>query len=226
MLERIGRLGSFTAHFYGDPKKRELNSEAEVAEILSAMEGLTWSVTSVKRGEKKRSPAPPFITSTLQQEASRKLNMTPKRTMAIAQQLYEGVEVSGEGTLGLITYMRTDSTRLSEDALGAVRDFIRQRHGAEFYAGERVYKTKNAAQDAHEAIRPSNVLLTPERIKNDLSQDQFKLYKLIWDRFVACQMANAVYDVTGIEVACGNHIFRANHQSLRFAGFTDRKSVV
>ena len=219
-LERIDRPGSFTAHFYGDPKKRELNSEAEVAEILSAMEGLTWSVTSVKRGEKKRSPAPPFITSTLQQEASRKLNMTPKRTMAIAQQLYEGVEVSGEGTLGLITYMRTDSTRLSEDALGAVRDFIRQRHGAEFYAGERVYKTKNAAQDAHEAIRPSNVLLTPERIKNDLSQDQFKLYKLIWDRFVACQMANAVYDVTGIEVACGNHIFRANHQSLRFAGFT------
>lgn len=219
-LERIDRPGSFTAHFYGDPKKRELNSEAEVAEILSAMEGLTWSVTSVKRGEKKRSPAPPFITSTLQQEASRKLNMTPKRTMAIAQQLYEGVEVSGEGTLGLITYMRTDSTRLSEDALGAVRDFIRQRHGAEFYAGERVYKTKNAAQDAHEAIRPSNVLLTPERIKIDLSQDQFKLYKLIWDRFVACQMANAVYDVTGIEVACGNHIFRANHQSLRFAGFT------
>ena len=219
-LERVGRPGSFTAHFYGDPKKRELNSEAEVTEILRSMEGKPFSVTSVKRGEKKRSPAPPFITSTLQQEASRKLNMTPKRTMAIAQQLYEGVEVSGEGTLGLITYMRTDSTRLSEDALGAARDFIRERHGDEFYAGERVYKTKNAAQDAHEAIRPSNVHLTPERLKIDLSQDQYRLYKLIWDRFVACQMANAVYDVTGIEAACGDNVFRANHQSMRFAGFT------
>ncbi len=219
-LARVGRPGSFTAHFYGDPKKRELNSEAEVNEILASLEGAAWTVASVKRGEKKRSPAPPFITSTLQQEASRKLNMTPKRTMAIAQQLYEGVEIEGEGTLGLITYMRTDSTRLSEDAVGAVREFIRQRHGEQFDAGERVYKTKNAAQDAHEAIRPSNVWLDPESIKKDLSQDQYRLYKLIWSRFVACQMANALYDVTGIEVACGKNVFRANHQSLRFAGFT------
>jgi len=219
-LTRIGRPGSFTARFYGDPKKRELSSEAEVDAVLASMEGQTVSVRSVKRGEKKRTPAAPFITSTLQQEASRKLNMTPKRTMAIAQQLYEGVEIAGEGTQGLITYMRTDSTRLSEDALHAVRDFIRERHGEEYFTGERVYKTKGAAQDAHEAIRPSNVWLEPERIRSDLTPDQYRLYKLVWSRFVACQMANAVYDVTSIEAACGANIFRANHQSMRFPGFT------
>ncbi len=219
-LTRVGRPGSFTAHFYGDPKKRELNSEAEVKAILDSLEGGVWTVASVKKSEKKRSPAPPFITSTLQQEASRKLNMTPRRTMAVAQQLYEGVEIAGEGTLGLITYMRTDSTRLSDDALGAVRDFIHKRHGEQFYAGARVYKTKNAAQDAHEAIRPSNVWLDPESIKADLTAEQYKLYRLIWSRFVACQMANALYDVTAIEVSCGQNVFRANHQSLRFPGFT------
>ena len=221
VLDRVGKPGSFKARFYGDPKRRELASEAEVQEVLASLESGSFSVSSVKRSEKKRSPAPPFITSTLQQEASRKLNMTPKRTMAIAQQLYEGVDIAGEGTLGLITYMRTDSTRLSEDALEAAKEFIVGRYGKQYYNGAyRQFKTKNAAQDAHEAIRPSNVRLDPETISGDLTKDQYRLYKLIWSRFVACQMANALFDAIAIEAACGNNVFRANHQSLKFAGFT------
>ncbi len=220
-LERVGKPGKFVARFYGDPKKRELGSEADVLEVLQSLEQNEFSVTSVKRTEKKRSPAPPFITSTLQQEASRKLNMTPKRTMAVAQQLYEGVDITGEGTLGLITYMRTDSTRLSEDALEAAREFITDRYGKQYYNGtHRQFKTKNAAQDAHEAIRPSNVRLDPETIAGDLTKDQYRLYKLIWSRFVACQMANALYDAIAIEASCGQNVFRANHQSPKFAGFT------
>ncbi|MCI8525844.1 MAG: type I DNA topoisomerase [Oscillospiraceae bacterium] len=221
LLQRVGKPGSFRARFYGDPKKRELKSEAEVAAVIASLERGAFSVASVKRTEKKRSPAPPFITSTLQQEASRRLNMTPKRTMAIAQQLYEGVDISGEGTIGLITYMRTDSTRLSDDALAAVQEFITSRYGQAYHNGaHRQFKTKNAAQDAHEAIRPSNVWLDPERISKDLSRDQYRLYKLIWSRFVACQMSNALYDAIAIEAVCGDHVFRANHQSLKFAGFT------
>lgn len=221
LLERVGKPGSFKARFYGDPKKRELPDEAAVSAVLHSLEGGSFSVGSVKRTEKKRSPAPPFITSTLQQEASRKLNMTPKRTMAIAQQLYEGVDISGEGTLGLITYMRTDSTRLSEDALEAAKEFITSQYGAKYYNGtHRQFKTKNAAQDAHEAIRPSNVRLDPETIAGDLTKDQYRLYKLIWSRFVACQMSNALYDAIAIEATCGSNVFRANHQSLKFSGFT------
>ncbi len=168
----------------------------------------------------KRTPAPPFITSTLQQEASRKLNMTPRRTMMIAQQLYEGVEISGEGSVGLITYMRTDSLRISEEALAAAGDAIRSRYGAAYYAEPRRYKPKSGAQDAHEAIRPSNVALYPEAVEHDLTKEQYRLYKLIWSRFIASQMTNALYDVTAIEAACGSHVFRATHQSMKFSGFT------
>lgn len=221
MLDRVGKPGSFKARFYGDPKKRDLSSEEEVQAVLRSLENGTFRVGNVKRTEKKRSPAPPFITSTLQQEASRKLNMTPKRTMAIAQQLYEGVDITGEGTLGLITYMRTDSTRLSEDALAAAREFIVSRYGEPYHNGAfRQYKAKNAAQDAHEAIRPSYVRLDPESIQGDLTKEQYRLYKLIWSRFVACQMSNAVYDAIAIDAVCGSNVFRANHQSLKFAGFT------
>ncbi len=220
-LERVGKAGRFRARFYGDPKKRELKSEEDVRAVVQSLEGRPFTVQSVKRTEKRRSPAPPFITSTLQQEASRKLNMTPRRTMAVAQQLYEGVDITGEGTLGLITYMRTDSTRLSEDALEAAKAFITQRYGASYYNGaHRQFKTKGGAQDAHEAIRPSNVHLDPETIAGDLTRDQYRLYKLIWSRFVACQMANALYDAIAIEAVCGDNVFRANHQSLKFAGFT------
>ena len=221
LLDRVGKPGSFTAHYYGSPKKQDLTSEADVQRIISDVNGKVFAVQSVKNSEKKRNPAPPFITSTLQQEASRKLNMTPRRTMMIAQQLYEGVEITGEGSVGLITYMRTDSLRISEEALAAAGDVIKSRYGAAYYPGApRRYKPKSSAQDAHEAIRPSNVTLYPELVEHDLTKDQFRLYKLIWSRFIASQMENAVYDVTAIEAACGSHVFRATHQSLRFAGFT------
>ena len=219
-LERVDKPGSFTARFYGDPKKRELLIGEEAAEVLKRLENGKFRVSSVKKTEKKRSPAPPFITSTLQQEASRKLGMTPKRTMALAQQLYEGIEVAGVGAVGLITYMRTDSQRISEEALAAAGSYIKDRWGNDYYDGPRRYKTKSAAQDAHEAIRPSDVNLDPDRVKDDLNKDQLRLYKLIWERFTASQMSCAVYDSVAIEAVCSENVFRANHQSLKFAGFT------
>ena len=221
-LSRIApNQGAFTAAFYGREKKQELHSEAEVQTVVDAVKAAPFTVTGVKRQDKTRSPAPPFITSTLQQEASRKLNMTPRRTMAVAQQLYEGVDIQGEGTVGLITYMRTDSLRLSEEALAAAKDMIVSRYGKEYYPEKtRHFKAKSNAQDAHEAIRPSDVRLTPEDIKKDLTSEQYRLYKLIWSRFLACQMANAVYDSVSIEVESAGYRFRANHSSLKFSGFT------
>ena len=221
-LERVlPNVGSFKAQFHGREKKMELNSEAEADAILAAVQNGTFSVSKVKRQEKNRQPAPPFTTSTLQQEASRKLNMTPARTMSIAQQLYEGIDISGEGTVGLITYMRTDSLRLSEEALAAAKGFIETRYGADYYPAQtRRFKTKGNAQDAHEAIRPSDVNLVPDAIKKDLTPEQYKLYKLIWSRFLACQMANAVYDSLTIEVENSGYTFRASHSSLKFSGFT------
>ena len=213
--------GSFRAQFYGREKKVELKNEGEADQVLQAVQGAPCTVSQVKRQDRSRAPAPPFITSTLQQEASRKLNMTPRRTMSIAQQLYEGVDIEGEGTVGLITYMRTDSLRLSDEATAAARDFILSRYGEQYYPGKpRVYKTKSGAQDAHEAIRPSNVALTPEDIKKSLTAEQYKLYKLIWSRFLACQMASAVYDSVSIEVEAAGYTFRANHSALKFSGFT------
>ena len=220
-LRRIEKEGSFVARYYGDKRRRELKNEAEVDALIADVQGKPFTVTNVKRVVKKKNPAPPFITSTLQQEASRKLNMTPRRTMAVAQQLYEGVEVKGEGLVGLITYMRTDSLRLSDDALYAAKDFILGRYGKEYYNGApRRFKSQRQAQDAHEAIRPSNVRLDPESIRGDLTPEQYKLYRLIWGRFVASQMAPAEYDVVSIDTECAGHVFRASHQSLRFAGFT------
>ena len=219
-LQRQTGLGGYTAHYHGENKKRELHSEQEVDEILADVKNAPFVVSQVKKSEKKKTPAPPFITSTLQQEASRKLGMTPRRTMAIAQQLYEGIDVQGEGTVGLITYMRTDSLRLSEEALAAAGNFIRNRYGAEYYKeGPRRYKTKNAAQDAHEAIRPSNVDLDPESIRSSLTTEQYKVYRLVWSRFVASQMSNAIYDTLSIDTVSAGHIFRANHQSIQFQGF-------
>lgn len=219
-LNRMEKSGSFVARYYGETKKRELTNEAETDAVIADITGKIFTVTAVKRAEKRRSAAPPFITSTLQQEASRKLNMTPKRTMALAQQLYEGVDVAGEGTLGLITYMRTDSLRLSEEAMSAAKDLICQRYGPAYYYGKpHHFKSKSNAQDAHEAIRPTHVELDPERIQSSLTRDQFRLYKLIWSRFLASQMANAVYDTISIDTACAGHIFKSSHQSLKFAGF-------
>jgi DNA topoisomerase-1 len=219
-LNRIGKPGSFVAHYFGGAKKKELENEQQVQSVIDDITGKIFTVTNVKRAQKKRSAAPPFTTSTLQQEASRKLNMTPKRTMAIAQQLYEGVDVAGEGTTGLITYMRTDSLRLSDEAMAAAADFIKNRYGKEYYYGKyHVFKTKSGAQDAHEAIRPTHVELDPEMIKGSLTKEQYKLYKLIWSRFLASQMANAVYDTVAIDTECAGHVFRSTHQSMKFAGF-------
>ena len=219
-LDRIGKPGTFTARYWGTGKKKELENEAQVQQVIDDITGREFTVTGVKRADKKRTAAPPFTTSTLQQEASRKLNMTPKRTMAIAQQLYEGVDVAGEGTLGLITYMRTDSLRLSNEAMSAAADFIRQRYGKEYYYGSfHTFKTKSGAQDAHEAIRPTHVELDPEKIQSSLTKEQYKLYKLIWSRFLASQMANAVYDTVSIDTECAGHTFRSSHQSVTFSGF-------
>ena len=219
-LNRRGKPGSFVAHYYGEEKRRELENEQQTQSVIDDITGKEFTVTNVKKAEKKRTAAPPFTTSTLQQEASRKLNMTPKRTMMIAQQLYEGVDVEGEGTLGLITYMRTDSLRLSDEAMDAAAALIRQRYGENYYYGKHhVYKTKAGAQDAHEAIRPTHAELDPERVKGSLTSDQYRLYKLIWSRFLASQMANAVFDTVAIDAECAGHVFRATNQSLRFAGF-------
>ena len=219
-LNLIGKPGSFVARYFGDEKKKELETEQQVQSIIDDINGKIFTVTNVKRADKKRSAAPPFTTSTLQQEASRKLNMTPKRTMAVAQQLYEGVDVAGEGTTGLITYMRTDSLRLSDEAMAAAADFIKKRYGKEYYYGKfHVFKTKSGAQDAHEAIRPTHVDLDPDRIQSSLTKEQYKLYKLIWSRFLASQMANAVYDTVAIDTECAGHVFRSTHQSMKFAGF-------
>ena len=220
VLDCIGKTGSFIAKYHGKGKKTELQNEAQVDGVLADIEGKDFTVSGVKRADKKRSAAPPFTTSTLQQEASRKLNMTPKRTMAIAQQLYEGVDVEGEGTLGLITYMRTDSLRLSNDAMSAAADFIKNRYGAPYYYGKfHTFKTKSGAQDAHEAIRPTHVELDPERIRKSLTSEQYRLYKLIWSRFLASQMADAIYDTVSIDTVCAGHTFRSAHQSVKFSGF-------
>ena len=221
-LSRVApNLGGFQAEFYGREKRMELNSEEQVQEIVKTVKDFPFTVSSVKRQDKHRSPAPPFTTSTLQQEASRKLNMIPKRTMSIAQQLYEGIDIQGVGTVGLITYMRTDSLRLSEEALAAAKTFIQSRYGKQYYPEKtRRFKSKGSAQDAHEAIRPSDVNLTPEDLKKSLTADQYRLYKLIWSRFLACQMAGAVYDSVTIEAESAGYRFRASHSSVKFNGFT------
>ncbi len=214
--------GSFTARFFGKgEKKQELKSRADVDAVIDATKDRPFTVESVKRGEKQRSPAPPFITSTLQQEASHRLGMTPRRTMSIAQQLYEGVEIAGQGSVGLITYMRTDSLRLSEEAIAAARGYIGERYGSAYLPAQpRRYKTKAGAQDAHEAIRPTDVRLTPELVRKDLTQEQYRLYRLIWGRFTACQMANAVYDNVSVDVVSAGYTFRANYSELKFPGYT------
>ncbi|MDD6188055.1 MAG: type I DNA topoisomerase [Clostridiales bacterium] len=212
----------FTAHYYGmNGKKRELHSADEVAEVESAVRTAPFSISAVRRTDRQRSPSAPFITSTLQQEASRKLNMTPRRTMSIAQMLYEGVNIEDVGTVGLITYMRTDSLRISLEAQAAARSFIQENYGDSYCpAAPRVYKTKKEAQDAHEAIRPSDVYLTPERVRKDLTPEQYRLYKLIWNRFMASQMANVVYDSVSIDAVSAGHMFRATHSAIKFPGFT------
>ncbi len=209
----------FQATFYGkDGKKLEIHTKEEVDKILKNIEKGKYIVADVKKGEKKRTPAPPFTTSTMQQEASRKLSFTLKKTMSVAQGLYEGVHVGEKGTVGLITYMRTDSTRISDEARAVAKEVITQKYGANYYEN-RYYKTKQNAQDAHEAIRPTYIDLEPEKIKDYLTPDQYKLYRLIYNRFIASQMANAIYDTVTANIDVNNYNFRANGQTLKFKGF-------
>ena len=210
---------TFIAKFYGKNKKKlEIHSKEEVDEILKDIENGKYIVTEVKKGERKRTPAPPFTTSTMQQEASRKLGFSLKKTMSVAQGLYEGVKVEGKGTIGLITYMRTDSTRISEEARAAARKEIVKQYGEQYYEN-RYYKTKQNSQDAHEGIRPTYIDLNPEEIKESLTKDQYKLYKLIYNRFLASQMQAAVYDTISANIDVNEYNFRASGQSLKFKGF-------
>ena len=209
----------FDAHFTGkNGKKIELNSQEQVEQIVKEIENAQYQVQKIKKSEKKRTPAPPFTTSTMQQEASRKLGFTLKKTMAIAQGLYEGVKVPSRGVVGLITYMRTDSTRISEEARKAAKMEIEESYGSEYYEN-RYYKTKADSQDAHEAIRPTYIDLKPENVRDSLTNDQYKLYKLVYNRFLASQMATAIFDTTTIDISADEYNFRANGQTLKFKGF-------
>ena len=210
---------TFIAKLYGkDKKKLEIHNKEEVDAILKNINTGKYIVTEVKKGERKRTPAPPFTTSTMQQEASRKLGFTLKKTMSVAQGLYEGVKVEGKGTVGLITYMRTDSTRISEEARAAAKTEIVKQYGEKYYEN-RYYKTKQTSQDAHEGIRPTYTDLNPEEIKDSLTKDQYKLYKLIYNRFLASQMSAAVYDTISANIDVNSYNFRASGQSLKFKGF-------
>ena len=203
-----------------DGDKAEVANKAEADEILKGLEGAKPVLEDIVKKERKRNPSAPFITSTLQQEASRKLNFSPKKTMMLAQRLYEGIAMGRKGTVGLITYMRTDSVKLSDQALEEVRAFIPERYGKEFLPGTpNLYKSKKSAQEAHEAIRPTDVLLEPSTIKESLEKDMFRLYQLIWSRFVSCQMVPAVLDTTQFDVKMGKFLFRSNGSILKFAGF-------
>ena len=210
---------TFEAKFFGkDKKKQEIHSQEQVNEILSSIKNAKYIVEEVKKGEKKRTPAPPFTTSTMQQEASRKLGFTLKKTMSVAQGLYEGVKIPEKGTVGLITYMRTDSTRISEEARAAAKQHILETYGEEYYEN-RYYKTNKEAQDAHEGIRPTYADLEPDNIKDSLTKDQYKLYKLIYNRFMASQMTPAVYDTMSVIIDANKYTFKANGQNLKFKGF-------
>lgn len=201
-------------------KKIEIKDQSQAEKILKNLDGSDFRVAKIERKEKKRHPSPPFITSTLQQEAYRKLRFPAKKTMLLAQQLYEGIELGDEGPVGLITYMRTDSTRLSADAVAAIRDLIKQTFGPEYLPVKpKVYKSRKGAQEAHEAIRPTDPSLIPQKVKSSLSKDHFLLYELIWKRFTASQMSSAIMDQTAVEIEAGAYGFRATGSIIKFPGF-------
>ena len=215
-----GRKKLLTAHFYGDEKKRTIGSEEELRTILRDLEGAQYSVREVRRGERTRKAPLPFTTSTLQQEASKLLNMSTSKTMQIAQQLYEGIDLGKGGAVGLISYLRTDSTRISEEADTAARAYIKEQYGEKYAAegGSTANANKNA-QDAHEAIRPTDVTRTPVLVKQHLSRDQFRLYQLIWRRFVASRMNAAVYETNTVRIQGGKYLFNASASKILFDGF-------
>ena len=212
----------FGAAFYGDENGEiKINSKEESDQLFAQLEQEEFLVSAVKKGKKNRAPAPPFITSTLQQEASRKLGFQARRTMKAAQELYEGVEIQGQGSMGLITYMRTDSLRISEDAIRDAGEYIQERWGSKYLPSKpRHFKSRANAQDGHEAIRPTTISLTPDQVKDSLTSDQYKLYKLIWERFIACQMANCVMNTTQATISAGKYLFKASGYNVAFEGFT------
>ena len=212
----------FPAKYYGaDGKKAAIKTQEQAGAILEELKAQPFVVSGIKKGVRRRSPAPPFITSTLQQDASRRLGFQAKRTMKVAQELYEGVEIDGLGAVGLITYMRTDSLRIADEALESAAQYIRQTFGDAYALQKpRTFKTKKNAQDAHEAIRPTMIELEPGKVKANLTSDQYKLYKLIWERFIATQMANALLDTVSVDIAAGRHLFKASGFSVKFDGFT------
>lgn len=217
-----GSRKSFPASLYGDENgKLKITNEEQANKILKDLDGAQYTVLKVKNGKRKKSPAPPFITSTLQQEASRKLGFQSRRTMKVAQELYEGVEIPELGAVGLITYMRTDSLRISNDAISEVTDYIRGRYGDKYLPSKpRFFKSRASAQDGHEAIRPTMPSLEPNKIKSSLSSDQYKLYKLIWERFTACQMADCVQKTTQADIGANGYLFKASGYRVDFDGFT------
>ena len=212
----------FSARLYSfNGKKLDLKNKDEVDKILNDLDGQDYRIDKIKKGTRKRSPSPPFTTSTMQQEASRKLNFQSARTMRIAQQLYEGVNVEGHGAIGLITYMRTDSLRISDEAKGVAAEYIKKVFGNEYLPQKpRFYKSKASSQDGHEAIRPTVPDLSPSEVKSSLTSDQYKVYKLIWDRFMASQMSDAIYNTISVNIKSSSYIFKASGSSLKFSGFT------
>ncbi len=216
----------FEASYYGEiinnkESKIELKSKSDVDNVLNNIDNKNFSVKDIKEGLKKRKPYPPYTTSTLQQDASKKLGFTTKKTMIVAQQLYEGINIKGEGSVGLITYMRTDSTRISNEAILAASNFIKENYGDKYTIGGNQYdkKSKKNSQDAHEAIRPTSVIRTPLLIQNSLSKDQYKLYKLIWERFLGSQMTGAIYKTISVSIINNNSLFKASGSQLSFEGF-------
>ena len=220
-LQIPGVKKSVPAHFYGDKNgKIAIHKKEELDEILKKLENVSYLVEDVKKGERTKKAPIPFITSTLQQEASKTLNFSTQKTMRLAQQLYEGVDVKGHGTVGLITYLRTDSTRVAEEADVAARAFIRENYGENYVAvGENGKKSNAKIQDAHEAIRPTNISLTPAIVKDSLQRDLFRLYQLIWKRFTASRMQPAVYETTSVKVGAGEYDFTMASSKLSFDGF-------
>lgn len=212
---------TFEAKFYGNRDgKVELHNEQQAMAVVEAAKNGVFAVSDIRNAVRMRKPQPPFITSTLQQEANRRLSFQSSRTMLVAQELYEGVSTGDRSSHGLITYMRTDSLRISDEARDAAKEYICSKYGEEYYPKTpNVYRSRKNAQDAHEAIRPSDPSLTPDMIKGKVTADQYKLYKLIWERFMASQMASAVIDTVAADINCGEHVFRANGQSIRFRGY-------
>ncbi len=212
---------AFPAKFWGKGKeKTKLPNEKSVNTIMEALENAVYTIKTIKKRERKRNPSPPFTTSSLQQDASRRLGFTVRKTMSVAQQLYEGINLKKEGNVGLITYMRTDSIKIADSAKEEAKQYILEKYDESYYpATPRVYKSKKGAQEAHEAVRPTSILRDPETIKSHLSKDQYRLYKLIWERFTASQMASAVFNIVSIDITASEYLFKASGSTVKFPGF-------